>query len=88
MTDPPPGASPHEQGQGNPAAVARLCPAGASVTLCVFPRLFSSSLCDRLMLRQPSIYHPTLREEGCSSTAFNRPPREGDKCWNNSTDRS
>ena len=33
---------------------------------------FSSSPCDRLMLRQPSTYHPTPRGEGCSSTAIGR----------------
>ena len=49
---------------------------------------FSSSLCDRTMLRRPSICHLTHREEGCSSTAINRPPREGDKCWNNPANRS
>ena len=32
--------------------------------------VFSSSHCDRTMLRRPSACHPTHREQGCSSTAF------------------
>ena len=36
----------------------------------LFPRCFSSSLCDRTMLRRPSKSPGTPREEGCSSTAI------------------
>jgi len=48
---------------------------------------FSSSLCDRLMLRQPSFCHHTPRGEGCSSTAIGRIQGAGWMVWDNLTVR-
>jgi hypothetical protein len=38
------------------------------------------------MLRRPCEFHPTPREEGCSSTAFGLFPANLPSCWNNLTD--
>jgi hypothetical protein len=44
---------------------------GHALAVCARSRgRFSSSRCDRLMLRQPSTCHPMPREDGCSSTAI------------------
>jgi hypothetical protein len=48
---------------------------------------FSSSLCDRTMLRRPSTFHPTPREEGCSSTAFDTVYAIAYPGWCNLADR-
>lgn len=48
---------------------------------------FSSSLCDRMMLRHPSKLRLTRLGEGCSSTAINPPPPGAWKVWNNPANR-
>src|SRR5262245_12528730 len=47
---------------------------------------FSSLLCSRTMLRRPSVYLSTLREEGCSSNAFARAADRSAAGWNNHAD--
>jgi hypothetical protein len=39
------------------------------------------------MLRRPSTYHPTRREEGYSSTAFGTSNFIGEAVWNNPANR-
>jgi hypothetical protein len=60
---------------------------GAEYPLRVPAVVFSSSLCDRLMLRQPSAYLHTPRGEGCSSTAFDHPHLVGVSVWINPATR-
>ena len=53
-------------------------------TLAFVPvELFSSSLCDRTMLRRPSFCQCTPREEGCSSTAIAPRLARGPAVWDN-----
>jgi len=47
---------------------------------------FSSSLCDRMMLRHPSTYLRTRLGEGCFSTAFGAPATSLSSAWNNPAD--
>jgi len=48
---------------------------------------FSSVLCTRAMLRRPSNYQATPREEGCSSTAYGFLDLISQVAWNNLASR-
>ena len=49
--------------------------------------VFSSLFWSRMMLRHPSAYHSTRREEGCSSTAFAASRCAAGSDWSNHADR-